>query len=175
MKIYIEESLAKKGKLVKWSGGFSQLTLNITGQDSKTVFIPTHDVTLNYPELILNSDRPQDLKWWGTFKQEIDSWFKERSGNYTQEIEIRGTGYKFEIESQLLTIDLGKSHEFIYDVPSSIEFIKNKGDTKFLIGKSADKKVLTQYLANIKKLFPLNAKQHGIVLGKLNYNIHNET
>jgi ribosomal protein L6P/L9E len=183
----------KKGKLVKWSGGFSQLTLFIS-KTQKTIFIPTHNVNLkNNSELILGIQNQivshQDLKWWGTLKQQIDSWKKEQIGYYEQDIEIRGTGYKFEIESSFLTdndnnlslsafsgfaenrlkIDLGKSHEYVLDIPAHIVFTRDKNMTKSIKGQSTNKQDLTQYLANIRKFFPLNAKQHGIVIGPLKF------
>ena len=75
-----------------------------------------------------------------------------------QEIELSGTGYKFELEEGKLKIDIGKSHEYLLEVPSEIEFKQEKNMNKVLKGKSEDKQVLSQYLASIRGLFPLNNK-----------------
>ncbi len=159
--------------LKKWSGRFSQLTVGT--EDQKSLFLPTHNVTFEYPYIILGSEGPisrGDLKWWGTFKQLLDTWEKEKKGYYLQEIEVRGTGYKFEVEGNKLKIDLGKSHEYLWDIPSEVEFLKEKNMSKNLKGVSTDKNILSQYLANIRKLFPLNMKQHGIVLSPIKYVAH---
>ena len=159
--------------LKKWSGNFTQFIVEgKKEEETKSLFLPTHNIAFEYPYVILGSKEPitnAELKWWGTFKQLLDMWEKEKNGYYLQEIEVRGTGYKFEVEGSKLRIDLGKSHEYLWDIPSEIEFLKEKNMSKNLKGVSSDKIVLSQYLANIRKLFPLNMKQHGIVLSPMQY------
>ena len=138
----------------------------------KTVFIDSQNVTLKFPHLILGSYKDitkKELKWWGSLKQQIESWEKERTGYYQQEIEIKGTGYKFEIESNKLRIDLGRSHEYLLTIPNNITFSNDKNITKIIKGTSFNKKELTQYLANIRKLFPLNTKGHGMTISPIEY------
>jgi len=165
-----------EGKLTKWSGGFTQLTLSFKDRkiQQKSIFFNSHNVTLKNPGLITLGTKSlitkQELKWWGTLEQKINAWAKETQGYYEQEIEIKGTGYKFEIEPTALKFDIGKSHEYSFDLPKNIEFAaKEKGMTKIVKGKSTNKQDLTQFLANIRKLFPLNIKQHGIVIKPITY------
>lgn len=161
----------KNIKLIKWSGNFSQL--NITMIDpkypNKTIFLDTHHVNLHYPELKLHSYNKKDLKWWGSLKTQINSWDQEITGYFEKQIEIKGTGYKFELESNHLKLDLGKSHEYVFNIPSYITLSKDKNITKIIKAKSKNKKALTQYLAKIKEIFPLNTKEHGIVTTKTEF------
>lgn len=84
-----------------------------------------------------NSRKSRSL--WGTYKSIIRGMIIGVSEGYTKRIEIKGVGYRSSISGNILTLVLGKSHEFKYVFPEDIKCICEKPTLLVLSGASKQK------------------------------------
>ena len=70
------------------------------------------------------------------------------SVGYTKELEIRGTGYRGQIQGKVLNLNLGYSHPINYDIPEGLT-ISMANNTSITI-TGADKQQVGQAAADIR-------------------------
>lgn len=57
---------------------------------------------------------------WGTTRAQINNLFKGVSEGFTVNLEINGVGYRAAVEGNKLKLQLGYSHDVLFDIPTGI-------------------------------------------------------
>ena len=70
------------------------------------------------------------------------------STGFTRRLEINGVGYRAAVAGQKLTLQLGYSHDIIFDVPPGVTIVAEK--PTLLVVSGADKQVVGQVSAEIR-------------------------
>jgi ribosomal protein L6P/L9E len=156
------------------------LLINISLLDKTTtsIFIPTsHNTTIKYEKGRCNVDilNIEEIKkeiggkevkeinkWWSNYKNILISLNKEQLGVWKQIIEVRGTGNRIEIKEGKIKVDVGKSHEVELKIPQNV-IIEGDKTQITLTGTSKNKHLLSQFIAQIHRIKPLNIKSQGFV------------
>jgi large subunit ribosomal protein L6 len=85
----------------------------------------------------------------------LASWVKGAAEGYERILELHGTGYRCELKGRTIHFNLGLSHPASFDLPASIEAeIPKDSKGTVLILRSADKEVIGQACATIRRLRP---------------------
>jgi len=115
------------------------------------------DLTVSVEDGTLTLARPTDQKRHravhGLYRSLIANMVVGVSEGYTKELELIGVGYRAENSGQLLTLSLGYSHPVMFAVPDEVklETIAEKGKPPTIVLTSADKQLLGQIAAKIRK------------------------
>lgn len=86
----------------------------------------------------------RNITFWGTVRARINSMVKGVSEGFTRKLEINGVGYKAAMQGKDLKLNLGFSHDVIYQIPAGITVtcpsqtnIEIKGIDKQTVGQVA--------------------------------------
>ncbi len=90
----------------------------------------------------------------GLFRMLVHNMVVGVSEGFTKVLEVKGTGYKFELKGNKLGFSLGFSHPVEMDLPKGISAEVNKTNNELTLA-SADKESLGDFAAKIKKLRPV--------------------
>lgn len=86
----------------------------------------------------------------GTTRAHLNNMIQGVVNPWKKEMEIRGTGYKFGLNGQILTITAGFIHPVTITAPEGIQFILPE-ETKLVI-TGTDKEIVGQIASNIRKV-----------------------
>ncbi|HCR86310.1 MAG TPA: 50S ribosomal protein L6 [Alphaproteobacteria bacterium] len=115
--------------------------ISIKVEDGNIVFAP------------LNPERKNDGKvkaLWGLSRALVRNMVEGVTNGYTKNLEIEGVGYKAASQGKTLKLDLGFSHDVIYQVPEGIE-IKTPKPTEIQIS-GIDKRLVGQVAAELRAM-----------------------
>lgn len=90
----------------------------------------------------------------GLFRMLINNMVVGVSTGFKKILEVKGTGYKFEMKGTKIGFSLGFSHPVEMDLPKGISAEINKTNNELTLS-SADKELLGDFAAKIKKLRPV--------------------
>ena len=90
----------------------------------------------------------------GTFRALINNMVIGVSQGFVKVLEVKGTGYKFELKGQKIGFALGFSHPVEMDIPKEISAEVNKTNTQLTL-TSYDNEELGNFAAIIKRLRPV--------------------
>ena len=91
----------------------------------------------------------------GTVRSIINSMVLGVVNGYSKSLEISGVGFKDVMKgADVLDLSLGYSHDVLYKLPAGIKLVIDQTGTKIDIS-GADKKVVGQVAADIKKFYPV--------------------
>jgi large subunit ribosomal protein L6 len=90
----------------------------------------------------------------GLFRALIYNMVTGVTKGFTKILEVKGTGYKFEMRGNKIGFSLGFSHPVEMDLPKGISAEINKTNNELTL-TCADKELLGDFAANIKKLRPV--------------------
>ncbi len=91
------------------------------------------------------SDSKEDRAFWGTYRALSANIITGLTTGYTKSLEINGVGYRAEVNGAILKLQLGFSHDIIFDIPKDIiisvekNIITIKGYNKQNVGQVAAK------------------------------------
>ncbi len=107
-------------------------------------------VSIDNGKIVLSPTNTQDSKkMWGTYAAHLRNLITGVTEGFTKVLEIEGVGYRAEIKNSQLILNVGFSHSVQLDIPEGIEVEVKKND---IIMKSADKELLGQFAANVRKV-----------------------
>jgi large subunit ribosomal protein L6 len=129
------------GQTVKAKGPKGELTVVV--HDDVSVKMEDGKVKL---EQRVNSIRAKKL--WPTMRTLVKNIVVGVKDGYTEELEIRGVGYRAAMQGTTIVLQLGYSHEVRYDVPKGIE-VKVENQTSIKIS-GIDKQAVGQVAAKIR-------------------------
>ena len=117
---------------------------------------PKIDVEIN--DKVINVKRQDETKesksLHGLFRMLINNMVVGVEQGFTKILEVKGTGYKFELKGNKLGFSLGFSHPCEMELPKGISAEVNKTNNELTL-TSADKEALGDFAAKIKKLRPV--------------------
>lgn len=90
----------------------------------------------------------------GLFRVLINNMVVGVSQGFTKILEVKGTGYKFELKGNKIGFSLGFSHPIEMELPKGVSAEINKANNELTL-LSADKEVLGDFAAKIKQLRPV--------------------
>ncbi len=131
--------------------------VTVKGPKSTLVQQIDPDLTLSVEDGTLTLARPTDQKRHravhGLYRSLIANMIQGVSEGFKKELELIGVGYRAENQGQLLTLSLGYSHPVMFAIPDEVklETVAEKGKPPTIILESADKQLLGQIAAKIRK------------------------
>ncbi len=87
----------------------------------------------------------------GTTRQIINNMVTGVTVGFTKELEIRGVGYQAQMQGERLHLQLGFSHDIIFDLPENITVNANRTEVKI---EGVDKQLVGAVAAKIRSFRP---------------------
>jgi len=91
------------------------------------------------------------LALWGTYASHIHNMIHGVTEGFEKKLEIEGVGYRAEAQGQNLKLNVGFSHPVELTAPEGVSVAVEKN---VITIQAADKEVLGQFAANVKKVRP---------------------
>lgn len=137
------------GQVVKVKGKLGELSLNV--HDDVTVKAEEID---GKKSVVLKpaNDSPMALKIWPTMRVLIKNMMIGVTEGYTKKMEIKGVGYRANLQGSTLVLQLGFSHDIKYAIPAGIKVAVT--DQTALVVSGMDKQMVGQVAANIRGYRP---------------------
>ena len=98
-----------------------------------------------------DSDGREQKSLHGTTRQMINNMVIGVSQGFSKELEIIGVGYQAQSQGQRLQLQLGYSHEIIFDIPAGITVTANRTEVKI---DGIDKQLVGAVAAKIRSFRP---------------------
>jgi large subunit ribosomal protein L6 len=133
------------GTIVSAKGKLGELSVTLTDdvvvkqEDNQIVVSPVGE-----------SKRAQQM--WGTARAVINNIVTGVSQGYSKKLEINGTGYRAALQGKNLQLQLGFSHDVIFEVPDGIKIVC--ADQTHIEISGADKQKVGQVAAEIRSYRP---------------------
>ncbi|MDR1255909.1 MAG: 50S ribosomal protein L6 [Puniceicoccales bacterium] len=90
----------------------------------------------------------------GTVRSIIESMVIGVTTGYRKNLEISGVGFKATMKGKVMDLDLGFSHDILYEIPAGIKVDIDQTGTKLSVF-GVDKQLVGQVAANIKSYYPV--------------------
>lgn len=142
------------GQDVRIKGKLGELSMTVHDDVSVKVEEVANDdgKTAKVVRLAPKSDEPFARQIWPTMRTLVSNMVEGVSKGYKKDLEIKGVGYRANLQGQTLVMTLGFSHEIRYDVPQGI---KVEVDKQVAISISGiDKQKVGQVAAEIRGFKP---------------------
>lgn len=97
-------------------------------------------------------DTKRARSMWGMTRTVVSNLIEGVSEGYTKELEINGVGYRAQMQGKNLQLNLGFSHDVVYEIPEGIE-CKCAKPTEILIS-GINKQLVGQVAAEIRSYRP---------------------
>ena len=129
--------------------------INVKGPGGILQLRPADDVTIDFSDGIIkvnaknNSRRSRGIS--GLTRTLIDNMVVGVTNGYTKTLEMKGVGYKADVEDRILVLHLGFSHPVNFAIPTGIT-IEVKKNTISIAG--IDKQLVGETAARIRRLKP---------------------
>lgn len=142
------------GQDVKAKGKLGELTLNVHDDVSvKMQDIANDDgATTKVVALSPKTNSRFAKQVWPTMRTLVQNIVIGVSEGYTKKLEIKGVGFRANLQGKTLVMSLGFSHEVKYDVPADID-VKVENQTEIILS-GIDKQKVGQVAAKIRGFKP---------------------
>ena len=90
---------------------------------------------------------------WGLTRAKVNNMVVGVSEGFTKELEIRGVGYRANVQGKTLNLSLGHSHPVAMEISSTLSVEVN--DNTNVVVKGFDKEEVGQFAANVRKKRPV--------------------
>lgn len=131
---------------------FEGTTFNAKGKNgilsmqvSSEVSVSIEDQKVNVLPLKKSKD---SLMMWGTTRRLIDNLIQGVHQGFTKKLEITGVGYRAAVQGNVLSLQLGYSHDINYPIPSDIKIVAEKPTLLSISG--ANRQRVGQVAADIR-------------------------
>ena len=143
-----DDSIYLEGPKGKKSLEINKEYLNVTFSDGKISVAP-------------NDQKNQNKIIWGLQRSLINNAVIGVGKGYAETLKLNGVGFRANLKGKQLQLQLGFSHDIIYDIPEGIEIKVDKQTTIIISG--VDKELVGKTVADIKFYKPVEPyKQKGI-------------
>ena len=102
--------------------------------------------------LLPRNATPNAMQIWPTMRMLVNNMVEGVTKGYSKKLEIKGVGYRANLQGSTLVMTLGFSHEIRYNVPKGIKIVMD-GQTAMEIS-GIDKQQVGQVAANIRGYKP---------------------
>lgn len=131
---------------------------NLTVSGPKgTLVLPIHpkvSITQNGSELTVSVPNPEAKKeraLWGLFRALVQNMVQGVTQGFEKKLEVNGVGFKVALSGTKLSMALGFSHPVEVEIPKELTVAVDKN---IITVSGADKQLVGQFAANIRKLKP---------------------
>ena len=146
--------LSVNGQDVKAKGKLGELSLQVNDEVSVKLEEVANDEGKTSKIVVLNpkSNSRFSQQIWPTMRTLVNNIVIGVSEGYKKNLEIKGVGYRGNLQGKTLVLALGFSHEVRYEVPAGVT-LKMDGQTKIEIS-GIDKQQVGQVAAKIRGFKP---------------------
>lgn len=139
----------------------NQVTLETCGDNIK-ISGPLGSLTYSFPQIFIMQKedfihvQPKEScspALWGTCRSRINAMIHGVNKGFTEELILSGAGIKATKQENILSLNLGKSHGFKILIEKDINV--NVPSASTILLSSIDKILLSQFVAKITQLFPV--------------------
>ena len=135
------------------SASVSGQTIEVKGPKGTRNFTATDDVTISVEENIVTIT-PRGMskrarQQWGMSRTVISNLVTGVTQGFKKELEIRGVGYRAQMQGNVLKLNLGLSHDVEYTAPEGVTVTAPK-PTEIIV-EGIDEQVVGQAAANIRE------------------------
>ena len=127
-------------------------TIEVKGPKSTQSYTATDDITLEVGEgEILVTPRGKSKRarqQWGMTRTIVANMIHGARDTFKKELEIRGVGYRAQMQGNVLKLNLGLSHDVDFVVPDGVTVTAPKQTE--LVVEGTDKQLVGQVAANIR-------------------------
>lgn len=136
------------GQNVKAKGKLGELTLDVHSEVAVALEDVANDDGSSQKVVRLSpkSEKPFAKQIWPTMRTLVNNIIVGVSEGYTKDLEMKGVGYRANLQGQTLVLAVGFSHDVHYQIPEGIKIevekqtlIKISGIDKQLVGQVAAK------------------------------------
>ncbi len=135
------------------SATLSGRTVEVTGPKGKLSFTATDDVTITIQDNIINvtprGNSKRARQQWGMSRTMVQNLVAGVTDGFKKELEINGVGYRATLQGDTLKLQLGYSHDVIFEVPQGVTVTVPK-QTQVII-EGIDRQLVGQVAANIRE------------------------
>jgi large subunit ribosomal protein L6 len=133
------------GQTVKVKGKLGELSMDV----HEAVGVKLQDGADGTKEVVLtplSEDRKQRMLW-PTYRNHVKNMVEGVSKGYNKKLEIKGVGFRANIQGSVLVLQIGYSHDVRYDIPEGIKIAVDKQVNLDITG--VDKQKVGQVAAEI--------------------------
>ncbi|MEM7752053.1 MAG: 50S ribosomal protein L6 [Pseudomonadota bacterium] len=128
-------------------------TVTVKGPKGSRTFTATDDVTLKVDDgNVIVEPRGKSKRarqQWGMSRTQVQNLVTGVTDGFKKELEINGVGYRAQAQGNKVTLNLGLSHDVIFDVPEGVTVTTPK-NTEIVI-EGNDQQLVGQVAANIRE------------------------
>ena len=128
-------------------------TVTVKGPKGQREFTATDDVTLTVKDNAVSVDPRGSSKrarqQWGMSRTQVQNLVTGVTDGFRKELEITGVGYRAQAQGNKLTLNLGYSHDVIFDVPEGVT-VTTPRNTQIVV-EGIDQQLVGQVAANIRE------------------------
>jgi len=127
-------------------------TIEVKGPKGVRSFKATDDVTLTVEDTVVTitprGSSKRARQQWGMSRTMVANLITGVTDGFKKELEIQGVGYRAAMEGKNLKLNLGLSHDVVYEVPEGVTVAAPK-PTEITV-EGIDEQVVGQVAANIR-------------------------
>ncbi len=128
-------------------------TIEVKGPKDTQSFTATDDVTLTIEDgqvrVTPRGSSKRARQQWGMSRTVVANMVEGCNASFKKELEIRGVGYRAQMQGNVLKLNLGLSHDVEYHVPDGVTVTAPK-PTELVI-EGTNKQLVGQVAANIRE------------------------
>ena len=128
-------------------------TVTVKGPKGSRAFTATDDVTIKVDGNVVSIEPRGSSKrarqQWGMSRTMVGNLVTGVTDGFKKELEINGVGYRAQAQGNKLTLNLGLSHDVIFDVPEGVSVTTPK-NTQIVV-EGTDQQLVGQVAANIRE------------------------
>ncbi len=128
-------------------------TVSVKGPKGQRQFTATDDVTIKVEDgKVLVEPRGSSKRarqQWGMSRTQVQNCVDGVTEGFKKELEINGVGYRAQAQGNKITLNLGLSHDVIFDVPDGVTVTTPK-NTEIVV-EGIDQQLVGQVAANIRE------------------------
>lgn len=133
---------------------FKENILKVSGPKGSLERMIKKDISLKIEDgsVALEPTNTADAKaLWGTYAAHVRNMITGVTEGFTKILDFEGVGYRSEVKGKDLVLNMGFSHPVILEIPEGITAVVEKSSITLT---SADKDILGQFAANVRKVRP---------------------
>ncbi|MDJ0638317.1 MAG: 50S ribosomal protein L6 [Paracoccaceae bacterium] len=128
-------------------------TVSVKGPKGQRQFTATDDVTIKVEDgkvvVEPRGSSKRARQQWGMSRTQVQNCVDGVTEGFRKELEINGVGYRAQAQGNKITLNLGLSHDVIFDVPDGVTVTTPK-NTEIVV-EGIDQQLVGQVAANIRE------------------------